>query len=179
MKIRTMKKTLLALWAVCLIGPASWAAEADSPIIGMPNPIVTCDTYADAAHTTGFAPLYLTRGSGFELNYISVISKHLADLGFRSHTTGASVRVRTALASDEKGTEDISGIYSVRWNTHYLSGVTVFTATVAHNEYAAHWQVGKYLFSAHAKQMTRSEFYSLLKYQLVDASAHYYLTLSE
>ncbi len=180
MKLHLMKRSLIALAvAACLTGSTALAAEADSPLLGLPNPIVSYTSYADTAQAAGFTPLYLTKGSGYSLRTMSVIGHTTADLGFRNSTTGATVRVRTALASAEKGMTDISGIYSVQWNTHYLSGVTVYTAKIKDRAYAAHWQVGGYLFSAQTENMSRNEFYSLLKYQLVDASSHYYLPLSK
>lgn len=179
MKLHLMKRSLFVLVAAaCLTGSAALAAEPDSPMMGIPNPIVSYTSYADTAQAAGFTPLYLTKGSGYSLRTMSVIDHTTADLGFRN-SAGSTVRVRTALASAEKGLTDISGVYSVQWNTHYLSGVTVYTATIKDRAYAAHWQVGGYLFSAQAENMSRDEFYSLLKYQLVDASSHYYLPLSK
>lgn len=103
MKLHLMKRSLIALAvAACLIGSTALAAEADSPLLGLPNPIVSYTSYADTAQAAGFTPLYLTKGSGYSLRTMSVIGHTTADLGFRNNMTGATVRVRTALASAEK-----------------------------------------------------------------------------
>lgn len=76
---------------------ASFAASPakEARLAGVPNPIVTYDTYQAAAKTAGFAPLYLTKDAGYSCNYISLISKDTADLGFQKlgqTSTSASAR---------------------------------------------------------------------------------------
>lgn len=74
-----------------------------------------------------------------------------------------------------KGTNDISGVYSVTWKDQVIDGTTVSVAKISDNSYAAHWKVGDYLFSAQAENMSAAEFQSLLEDSLVDASTHYFV----
>lgn len=70
MKLHLMKRSLIALAvAACLTGSTALAAEADSPLLGLPNPIVSYTSYADTAQAAGFTPLYLTKGSGYSAAY--------------------------------------------------------------------------------------------------------------
>ena len=102
------------------------------------NPIVTYDTYQAAAKTAGFAPLYLTKDAGYSCNYISLISKDTADLGFQKlGQTSTTVRVRTMPQKAAKGTNDISGVYSVTWKDQVIDGTTVSVAKTNHKKEAA------------------------------------------
>ncbi|MCI7599523.1 MAG: hypothetical protein MSS75_00495 [Megasphaera sp.] len=61
-----VKKSVLFACATLMIGSTSLAASTPQvQAIGMPNPIVTYDTYESAVHTAGFTPLYLTRDAGY------------------------------------------------------------------------------------------------------------------
>ena len=119
---------------------ASFAASPakEARLAGVPNPIVTYDTYQAAAKTAGFAPLYLTKDAGYSCNYISLISKDTADLGFQKlGQTSTTVRVRTMPQKAAKGTNDISGVYSVTWKDQVIDGTTVSVAKTNHKKEAA------------------------------------------
>lgn len=176
MKNRVKKSVLLAC-ATLMIGSVSFAASTSkAQIIGMPNPIVTYDTYESAVHTAGFTPLYLTRDAGYSCCYISLIGKHTADLGFQKlGQPETTVRVRTMPQKADKSIKDISGVYSVTWNDQVIDGITVSMAKISDTSYAAHWKVGDYQFSAQASGMSATEFKALLENSLVDDSAHYFV----
>ena len=175
---KVVKRAALLACTACLLTSASFAASPakEARLAGVPNPIVTYDTYQAAAKTAGFAPLYLTKDAGYSCNYISLISKDTADLGFQKlGQTSTTVRVRTMPQKAAKGTKDISGVYSVTWKDQGIDGTTVSVAKISDNSYAAHWKVGDYLFSAQAENMSAAEFQSLLEDSLVDASTHYFV----
>lgn len=67
-----------------MIGSVSLAASTlKVQAMGLPNPIVTYDTYKSVVKDAGFTPLYLTRDAGFSCYYLSLISKNTADIGFQ------------------------------------------------------------------------------------------------
>ena len=157
---------------------ASFAASPakEARLAGVPNPIVTYDTYQAAAKTAGFAPLYLTKDAGYSCNYISLISKDTADLGFQKlGQTSTTVRVRTMPQKADKSMKDISGVYSVTWKDQVIDGVPVSIAKINDTSYVAHWKVGDYQFSAQAAGMSAPQFKALLENSLVDDSAHYFV----
>lgn len=172
-----VKKSVLFACATLMIGSTSLAASTPQvQAIGMPDPIVTYDTYENAVHTAGFTPLYLTRDAGYSCTSISLISKHTADLGFQKlGQPETTVRVRTMPQKTDKSVTDISGVYSVTWNDQVIDGVTVSMAKISDTSYAAHWKVGDYQFSAQAEGMSAPEFKALLENSLVDDSAHYFV----
>ena len=156
------------------------AERADSTpkvqAMGLPNPIVTYDTYESVVKDAGFTPLYLTRDAGFSCYYLSLIGKNTADIGFqRLGQPETTVRVRTMPQKADKSIKDISGIYSVTWKDQVIDGVTVSIAKISDTSYAAHWKVGDYQFSAQATGMSAPEFKALLENSLVDDSAHYFV----
>lgn len=173
----SLKKSVLLAGAALMISSVSLAANtSDGRFIGMPNPIVTYDTYESAVHTAGFTPLYLTRDAGYSCYYISLIGKHTADLGFQKlGQPETTVRVRTMPQKADTTAKDISGVYSVTWKDQIIDGQTVSMAKISDTSYVAHWKVGDYQFSAQASGMSALEFKSLLENSLVDDSAHYFV----
>lgn len=144
----TVKRTAVLACAALMIGSVSLAASTPKvQAMGLPNPIVTYDTYESVVKDAGFTPLYLTRDAGFSCYYLSLIGKN----------------------------KDISGIYSVTWKDQVIDGVTVSIAKISDTSYAAHWKVGDYQFSAQATGMSAPEFKALLENSLVDDSAHYFV----
>ena len=171
-----VKKSVLLACAAFMIGSASLAAGPKVQPIGMPNPIVSYDTYESAVETAGFTPLYLTRDAGFSCTSINLISKYTADLRFQKlGQPETTVCVRTMPQKVDKSVKDISGVYSVTWNDQVIDGVTVSIAKISDTSYAAHWKVGDYQFSAQATGMSAPEFKALLENSLVDDSAHYFV----
>lgn len=173
----SLKKSVLLAGAALMISSVSLAANtSDGRFIGMPNPIVTYDTYESAVHTAGFTPLYLTRDAGYSCYYISLIGKHTADLGFQKlGQPETTVRVRTMPQKADTTVKDISGVYSVTWKDQVIDGQTVSMAKISDTSYVAHWKVGDYQFSAQASGMSAPEFKALLENSLVDDSAHYFV----
>ena len=144
----TVKRTAVLACAALMIGSVSLAASTPKvQAMGLPNPIVTYDTYESVVKDAGFTPLYLTRDAGFSCYYLSLIGKN----------------------------KDISGIYSVTWKDQVIDGVTVSIAKISDTSYAAHWKVGDYQFSAQATGMSAPEFKALLENSIVDDSAHYFV----
>lgn len=179
MKKQLVKQSLLTAVAACIFTSAAFAAapapDAGTSWAGMPNPIITYDTYDQARQVVGFAPLYLTRDSGYSCNYISVISKNLADLGFQKLGSTATVRVRTLLRAKDQGTHgNISGVYGAEWKKETIHGQTVYTARLNTNEYAAYWQNDTYLFSVQAEGITYADFQNLLENSLINDTLHYF-----
>lgn len=172
-----VKKVVIVMTTTILLGSIGFSQDASAhsdKMIGLPNPIVTYDTYGAAAKIADFKPLYLPKASGYDCDYISLIDKSLSDLRFKKQDdSNASIRVRTARRDKHEG-ENISGIYSVTWNDRTIDGITVSVAEIKSDSYAASWKQGNYLFSAQCEGMDYSEFLHILKDGLVDMSVHYY-----
>ena len=98
----TVKGTAVLACAALMIGSVSLTASTPKvQAMGLPNPIVTYDTYESVVKDAGFTPLYLT-------------CKNTADIGFqRLGQPETTVRVRTIPQKADKSIKDISGIYSV------------------------------------------------------------------
>lgn len=96
----TVKRTAVLACAALMIGSVSLAASTPKvQAMGLPNPIVTYDTYESVVKDAGFTPLYLTRDAGFSCYYLSLIGKNTADIGFQrlgqpETTVSASARCR-------------------------------------------------------------------------------------
>ena len=162
----TVKRTAVLACAALMIGSVSLAASTPKvQAMGLPNPIVTYDTYES-----------VVKDAGFSCYYLSLIGKNTADIGFqRLGQPETTVRVRTMPQKADKSIKDISGIYSVTWKDQVIDGVTVSIAKISDTSYAAHWKVGDYQFSAQATGMSAPEFKALLENSLVDDSAHYFV----
>lgn len=162
----TVKRTAVLACAALMIGSVSLAANTPKvQAMGLPNPIVTYDTYES-----------VVKDAGFSCYYLSLIGKNTADIGFqRLGQPETTVRVRTMPQKADKSIKDISGIYSVTWKDQVIDGVTVSIAKISDTSYAAHWKVGYYQFSAQATGMSAPEFKALLENSLVDDSVHYFV----
>lgn len=162
----TVKRTAVLACAALMIGSVSLAASTPKvQVMGLPNPIVTYDTYES-----------VVKDAGFSCYYLSLIGKNTADIGFqRLGQPETTVRVRTMPQKADKSIKDISGIYSVTWKDQVIDGVTVSIAKISDTSYAAHWKVGDYQFSAQATGMSAPEFKALLENSLVDDSVHYFV----
>lgn len=173
-KMRKMFFATIAAVMMSTAGIGSAAGSQENGMIGMPNPIVEYQTYNEAADAIGFMPLYLPKVSGYSCDYVSVIGKKTADLGFQKlGEANSKLRVRTA-RQESFSSDDISGIYSVTWDQININDTAVSIAKIKDNAYAAHWQIGNYLFAAQAEGVSYLQFMSLLSDSLVDLSAHYY-----
>lgn len=96
------KQLFAASVSLLILGASSVVAGA--PATGReqtPNPIVSYGTYGSAARVLGFAPLTLSRDSGYTPEGYSVIGGRSADLSFlRLGQPEAKVRIRTALKKE-------------------------------------------------------------------------------
>lgn len=180
MKKYSWKNMTVCAAAVLALGTAGFAQAAPEEKIGMPNPIVTYASYQQAAKAAGFRPLFMTLDSGYACDYISVIGKTTADLGFAklgAADAPTNLRVRTALKKAVT-MDNISGIYGAKWETAEIDGVKVQIAELERGtgkgNFAASWQTDKYLFSAQAENMEAAEFRSVLANSLVADAVHYF-----
>lgn len=72
----TVKGTAVLACAALMIGSVSLTASTPKvQAMGLPNPIVTYDTYESVVKDAGFTPLYLTCDAGFSCYYLSLIGK--------------------------------------------------------------------------------------------------------
>lgn len=176
MKMNGLRLSLAIASACLVLAPAAFAAP-QAKGAQIPNPIVNYDSYADAAKVLGYAPLYLTKDSGYACTHISLISKEMADLGFaRLGQPDTTLRIRTTLNKVNKN-GNLSGIYGAKWEKKTVNGEEVQIAKLGDKEYAAQWNQGKYAFSVQAKGLDGAGFESLLSNSLVDTTEHYFLVV--
>ncbi len=176
MKMNGLKRSLAIASACLVLAPAAFAAPQVKGA-QIPNPIVDYDNYADAAKVLGYAPLYLTKDSGYACTHISLISKEMADLGFaKLGQPDTTLRIRTALNKVNKD-NNLSGIYGAKWEKKTVNGEEVQIAKLGDQEYAAQWNNGKYSFAVQAKGLDGAGFESLLSNSLVDTTDHYFLAV--
>lgn len=176
-----LKHSLAAGAAVLVLGTAGLgaAAPADEGSVQIPNPIVSYGTYESAAKVLGFAPLTLSRDSGYAPDGFSVIGGQLADLSFvRLGQPDCQVRIRTALKKDDKN-NNISRIYGAKWIKRPINETIVEIAQVAPHTFAASWESGKYLFSVQGTGMEEVAFRSLLTNSLVEDTEHYFASIQK
>lgn len=183
MKKNMFRGTLAAACAAVLLAVPVSSEAAVMQNVGMPNPMVSYDTVQAAAKEAGFQPLYLPEISGYHVDFVYVISKNVVDIGYtRDGDTETTLRVRTARASSQGSSKDLSGVYSVKWQTQTIDNTKVSIAKVEGADksktnpdgYAAHWQIGDMLYSVSAEHIAQPEFMHLLKDGLLDLSEHYY-----
>ena len=175
-KIRRM--VLLTCTACTLVSTCIASSTEINTKVGIPNPIVTYDTYQELAKKAGFTPLYLTRDSGYSCTNISLIDRDTADLAFQKlGRPSTNVHVRTMLQKQPPTTKDVSGIYGAKWEESVIDGVTVYIAKLDDTSYAAHWTVDDYQFAAQADNINSAEFQALLENSLVQASSHYFIKM--
>lgn len=176
MKMNGLKRSLAIASACLVLAPAAFAAP-QARGAQIPNPMVAYDTYAEAARVLGYAPLYLTKDSGYACTNISVISKELADLEFTKLGQPDTVlRVRTSLKKVNKD-NNLSGIYGAKWEKKIVNGEEVQIAKLGDQEYAAMWDQGRYSFSVQARGLDGAGFESLLSNSLVDDTEHYFIVV--
>ena len=73
----TVKGTAVLACAALMIGSVSLTASTPKvQAMGLPNPIVTYDTYESVVKDAGFTPLYLTRDAGFSCYYLSLNGRY-------------------------------------------------------------------------------------------------------
>lgn len=172
-----LKKSMVFMLTAAALS-AGMAVQAKD--VQRPNPIVQYNTYQEAAEVAGFTPLYLPEVSGYACDYISLIDKDTADLGFsRMGDSDVTLRVRTALT--KKAPSNLSGVYSVDWNKETIGNTEVRIAQIDNlgDEFVATWKVGDYTFSAQSKGLSGAAFRNILENGLIDTSNHYFSKLKK
>ena len=169
------KQLFAASVSLLILGASSVVAGA--PATGreqIPNPIVSYGTYGSAARVLGFAPLTLSRDSGYTPEGYSVIGRRSADLSFlRLGQPEAKVRIRTALKK-EISKEELSGIYGAEWHKQRINETNMEIAQLGPQSYAARWETGNYVFAVQGQGMEPAAFRSLLTNSLVEDTEHYF-----
>ena len=141
--------------------------------IGIPNPLVQYDSYARLGQVVGFQPLFLPRFFGYKVDTYTAISRQTADIRY-SNDDGAVFMVRSALRDRNNDTEDISGVYTGKWEKKEISHTTVYVAKTDEHAFAAHWICGGFAFAVTGEGMDEKEFSHILSGYLVDVTEHYY-----
>ena len=175
-----MKKKIIGLLSVLTIGTfcISTASAADR-MVGMPNPMVSYNTVAEAKAEAGFQPLYLPSISGYHVNQVWVIGGDVIDIEYYSDSQkDAKFRLRTARCT-ELTNDNISGIHGATWNKENINGIPVFVTESSGKtdkavSYAAHWSYNNMLFSVSGEKLTYREFWRLLEHGLVELSQNYF-----
>ena len=175
-----MDKKIMSLFSVLAIGTFGFTTVAAAEkAVGMPNPMVSYDSVADAKIAAGFQPLYLPSISGYHVGKVLVIAGDIIDIEYMSDTEPVGkFRLRTSRCT-ELMNDDISGVHGVKWESEKISGLSVAIAEVPNEKsksvgYAAHWSYNNMLFSVSAENMTYREFWRLLEHGLVELSLNYF-----
>ena len=144
--------------------------------VGMPNPIVTYNTFDEIVEELGYVPLYIPKSSGYALNYISIIGGTVADLRFgRRWETEVKLVIRTYKRPVGEELKDISGVHGVKWRVDLSSGIPVYLARIDDKSNAAAWSVGQYTFAAMTENLSFAAFRTLVFEELADITTHYYV----
>ncbi|WP_299144635.1 hypothetical protein [uncultured Dialister sp.] len=172
-----MKKWVKAA-AVMVLGAAlfmpAMMSEARMPSrIGIPNPLVEYDSYGRLGQVVGFQPLFLTKSFGYKVDSYIAISRQTADIRY-SNDDGARLTVRSALRDRKNGGEDISGVYTGKWEKKEIAHSTVYVAKTDEKTYTARWTCGAYAFAVTGEGMSEEEFSHILAGYFVDMTEHYY-----
>ena len=156
------------------------AQAAQSPAIGMPNPMKGYDTVAEAKAAAGFTPLYLPSMTGYHVSQVWVIAGDTIDIEYTADgQVSTKFRLRTARCT-ELTNDNISGIYGAKWKKQDIQGIPVNIALVPSETgvypdgYAAHWTYNNMLFSISAENIGKPEFMHLLETGLVELSKNYF-----
>ena len=175
-----MKKKIIGLLSVLTIGTFCIStASAAEKMVGMPNPMVSYNTVAEAKAEAGFQPLYLPSISGYHVNQVWVIGGDVIDIEYCSDNQPVGkFRLRTARCT-ELTNDNISGIYGATWNKEKINGLSVAIAEIYYEkdmpiDYAAHWTHNNMLFSVSGEKLTYREFWRLLEHGLVELSQNYF-----
>lgn len=149
-------------------------SEARMPSrIGIPNPLVQYESYERLGQVVGFQPLFLAKSFGYRVDSYIAISRQLADIRY-SNDDGARLAVRSALRDRKNGAEDISGVYTGKWEKKEISHSTVYVAKTDEKTYTARWVTGGFAFAVTGEDMSEEEFSRILSGYFVDMAEHYY-----
>ena len=137
----------------------------------------------EAAKAAGYIPLSLPKLSGYYAENIYVIAGDLVDIRYaRSDDSKVKLLVRSAPANLMQN-DDISGIYGAKWKVKTIRDIPVSIARTDGTEspdaqtYAAHWQVGDYLFAVQSEGLPYPAFMHMLEDGLLDLSASYFTSV--
>ncbi len=146
------------------------------PAVGMPNPIVSYNTFEDVVDELGYVPLYVPKNSGYTVNYLSIIGGTVADIRFNKRwETDSKLAVRTYKRPAGEELKDISGVHGVKWRVDLSGGIPIYLARISENSNVAAWSVGQYTFAATADNLSFAAFRTLVFDELVDLSTHYFI----
>ena len=150
----------------------------EQPAVGMPNPIVSYNTFDEMVEELGYVPLYVPKSSGYIINYMSIIGEKVADLRFnRRWETEVKLSVRTYKRADGEELKDISGVNGVKWRVDLSGGIPIYLARINENSNAAAWSVGNYTFAATTENLSFAAFRTLVFEELADLSEHYFIDI--
>jgi hypothetical protein len=141
--------------------------------IGIPNPLVQYESYERLGQVVGFQPLFLAKSFGYKVDSYTAISRKTADIRYSSDD-GARLTVRSALKERTGGMEDISGVYTGKWEKKEIDHTTVYVAKTDEKSFAAHWTCGSYSFAVTGENMGEEEFQHIIAGYFVDMTEHYY-----
>ena len=146
------------------------------PTVGMPNPIVSYNTFEDVVEELGYVPLYVPKSSGYTVNYMSIISGTVADIRFNKRwETDTKLAVRTYKRAAGEELRDISGVHGVKWRVDLSGGIPIYLARISENSNVAAWSVGQYTFAATADNLSFAAFRTLVFDELADLTTHYFI----
>lgn len=157
---------------------ATDAATEDAAIgnVGMPNPMLSYDSYADMEQVLGFKPLIFPKSSGLVENARYVIGDTTADIRYKSRY-GLNGREESFLLRTARGDfapEAISGLYGYNWEDKTISHTRVKIAKINDSAYAAVWISGGFSFAAYGQEINYWNFIATVQDNLVDLTEHYY-----
>lgn len=177
--LKTKQLFAVSLFLLILGASSVVAAAPATSREQIPNPIVSYGTYGSAARVLGFAPLTLSRDSGYAPDGYSVIGGRSADLSFlRLGQPEAKVRIRTALKK-EISKEKLSGIYGMEWYKQRINETNMEISQLGPQSYAARWETGNYVFAVQGQGMDPAAFRSLLTNSLVEDTEHYFISFEK
>ncbi len=162
-----MKNTWKKWAAALVLGSALLVplgmTSAKDVMVGMPNPLVEYQNYSELMDAVDFRPLSMPRGTFLAGKYkptdYIAISGQVADVRYALEDEG-TLTIRSAKVG--KGSQDISGIYGVKWKEVNFDGVTVSRAKLKDKAYAARWSVGEYTFSVTSEKLKEKDFKKLI-----------------
>ena len=176
-----MNKKTVALLAALTAGSLCLGSASAAPAkVGMPSPMKSYDSVAEAKAAAGFQPLYLPSVSGYHVSQVWVVGGDVIDIEYLADgQTATRFRLRTARCT-ELMNDNISGIYGAKWQRKTVQEIPVAIAQVPAESkaypdgYAAHWTYNNMLFAISAENIGKPEFMHLLTDGLVEMSKNYF-----
>lgn len=149
---------------------------SNQPTVGLPNPMQSFGSFEEVVDELGYIPLYVPKGTGYNLNYMATIGGTVGELRYsRRWETEVNLVVRTYKRPKGEELRDISGIHGVKWRVDLSSGTPIYLARISENSNAAAWAIGQYTFAATADNLSFAAFRTLVFDELADLSSHYYV----